>query len=315
MLARCADVAALAWVRRGVAAVLLCLAAMSLAAATFGAPPSGVPALTTGTPEPDHWLMNGAPTELALAPLASFRLEEESVPLFPARLTLARQHYAAQTWSGVWRALGPVLFIVEEGSVTLSHEGVLTRLAPGDSVLVQRDQFVGVINDADIPATLLRLAVAPPSSPDLAVGVAPAQIVTIIRVPEPLPTRVPPTRTWLFQSVVPWRPIGPVRLFVARAAWDPDQGGPSPLRHPGWVGLVLLEGSLRVDETATLRAGGCRLTPPRVAYRAAAGDDPPTALLFGFIPDGQDLWLPGDGAPNASPSTTATPDVVCGDGP
>jgi hypothetical protein len=260
-------------------------------------------------------LTNGAPAGLTLEPLASYSLEDARVPSFPARMTLARQQFPAQTWSGVWRALGPVLLVVEEGAVTLSQEGQLQRLAAGDSALVQRDQFFGIINYAAAPAKLLRLAIALLSSPDLPVSVPPAQIVTIIRVPEPLPTASPPARTWLFQTVVPWRPVDPLRLFVARAAWDEAPTEPSLLRHPGWVGLVVVEGSLRVDDAVTLPSGGCRLAPPRAPYRASAGDDAPTALIFGLIPEDQALWLPSEDASSASPLSNDVPDIICGEGP
>lgn len=260
--------------------------------------------LPAATPVPDQRLTTGLPAGLALTTLASQLADE--LPTEPARLQLTRLSFEPGAGTAATRqAAGPILFYVVEGSVTIYLGGDPSTLAPGSSALVPLDDLYALVNAGEQPATLLRLAIAPRDEPDVPVA--------IVITPPPLlqtPVAGPPTGTLLFRAEITSFPATPLRLFLACLDWTAPGIDSGEFRHPGPVGLRMLSGSVTVDATREIPETGCTLLEANPTHRLQGGDPAPLVLVFGAIPDGQDLWLPPDASASASSSTP--PELSCG---
>jgi quercetin dioxygenase-like cupin family protein len=288
-------------------AASLCGGAAGPVAKAQELPPPPCPAASVGstsaTPPPAPQLVSRLPAGIALTELASSRADR--LPSAPARLQLARLTLEPRAGSVTRQAAGPILFYVVAGRVTLYVGGQPTILAAGTSALVHLDNLYALVNDGEQPATLLRLAVAPMDAPDVPVAV-------VITPPPRLQTPVagPPTSSLLFRASITGHPSTSGRLFVACLVWDAPGGDSGNFRHPGPVGLRVLQGTVTVDAKWQIPETGCTLLQANLTHRFQGADPAPVALLFGVIPEGQDLWQPPD--PLAAPGAAAPPDLTCG---
>jgi hypothetical protein len=237
----------------------------------------------------EQWSPGGAPPEVSLRTLASGVLEE--LPPAPALLSLTRVHVPPDGGGiPIRRDQIPRLFVVESGTVTVFWEGNESRLGPGESALIPPETRFSLENVSAAPAQLLRLSIDQPDAPE--VPVLEFDEVTAA----PLAPDLRPVPTLLFRAAIANLPRPPARFFIACASWSAPPDGAALLRHSGPVGLRMAAGRLHVDDGAmprTLPATSCTLFDPRRSYQVEAGDEPPTAYLFGAIAEGDPLWLPG----------------------
>jgi quercetin dioxygenase-like cupin family protein len=256
------------------------------------------------TPVPYPPLTNGLPTSVALTVLGTGQAAH--LPKPPARLQLTYLTLAPGAGADSRQTVGPILFYVVEGRITLYVGGKPQTLEHGESVLIQLGEIYAVINDGGAPATLLRLAVAPRDAVD--------QPVSVVVTPPPLLlTPVPPpTGTLLFRAEVQDHPLTSARLFLICLRWYSPGSESGNYRYPGPVGVRVVSGELTVDGTRQIPESGCALLEANATHRLQSADAPPVVLMFGAIPSRQDLWLPAD----ASTTTGVPPgpaNLTCGD--
>ncbi|MGH2614251.1 MAG: cupin domain-containing protein [Thermomicrobiales bacterium] len=266
---------------------------------------SSVDTTESATPIPDQRLAGGIPAGVSFTPLAGGTVDE--LPLLPAKLTLSRQTFEPGAEVPTTTATGPILFIVERGTLTIFLSGEGARYDPGAFALVRLGQRYSLVNEAGAAATVLRLAVDKLSALD-------APVMRIEQLtPVPGTSAVRPTSSRLFQATIERLPRGTALLFVGCASWAAMTDDGVVHRHPGAVAMRMISGSLRIDDGLALGANGCRLFERLVPYRIQPGDDPPTAFLFGVIAENQHLWLTGEEGSEQSPVTAAgVPSVSCG---
>jgi quercetin dioxygenase-like cupin family protein len=226
----------------------------------------------------------------------------DRLPNPPARLQLTRLALAPGAGSDTFTAAGPILFYAVEGTTTVYVRGQPTSVGPGASALVQLGQLYALANGGAMPATLLRLAVAPRDASDVPVG----NVIHETPIPR-TPVSGPPTSAQLVRGDLVEVPPAPSSLFLACLRWEAAEADLGYRRHPGPVGLRVEQGALLVDEGVTLPEAGCALFQRDGPHRLRAGDPLPVLLLFGAVPEGQDLWPTG--ASNVGPSEAP---VRCG---
>jgi quercetin dioxygenase-like cupin family protein len=257
------------------------------------------------TPTPNQRLTAGIPDGVSLTPLAAGMVAE--LPLLPAKLTLARQDFQPGAEVPPTTATGPILFIIERGTLTIFLSGNDEHYGPGSSALVQVGQRYSLVNEGGISATLLRLAVDKLSALDAPV----MRIEPVTQVPGSSALR--PVSSRLFQATIDRLPRLSALLFVGCVSWVAPPNEVVVHRHPGAVALRMVSGSLQIDDGLMMGSGGCRLFDGFVPYQIRPGNDLPTAFLFGVIAENQQLWLAADDAtlPSGTSSSRAA-NVSCG---
>ena len=230
------------------------------------------------------------------------------LPELPVRLQSTRVQLGPKASSNTLLAPGPVLFFVEDGSVTVYVEGSPVPLQLGESRLIQMDGLYALHNPSAETATVLRLALVPLESPD--VPIANFRTPEVNDAPPPGP---PPNVELLFRSEVDALPAGDARLFIACVGWTQAGADDVEHSHPGPVGLLVQDGTLIVDSTTRLQADDCWMLQPDIPYRAHAESAVAEAVMFGVIPDGEALWVPADPASASELSSSAAVlDLECG---
>lgn len=227
------------------------------------------------------------PPGLALGVLAAHRADD--LPRLEPSLVFAVRHLILQPGaeSAVRRASGPLLFYVERGAVEVAVGGRPTPTATGASVLVATDQQYGLLNSSPEPVSLLRLSLQPPGKETIVgtgdmLEVIPGEID--LEEPERIASRQ------LLWGEIGLPPAGGTVLFLACLSWQDAAADAGEVGHPGPVGLLVLDGRLRLGEADELAAGDCLVFQPRAAHRPRAGEPPPVVLLVGAVPVGQQLW-------------------------
>jgi hypothetical protein len=201
--------------------------------------------------------------------------------------------------------MGPILFYVVDGRVMLYVGGQTQTLNRGSSALVRLGDLYAMINDGDTAATLLRLAVTPRDAVDVPIArfeTAPPLLLT------PVP---PPTGALLFRAEIRDYPLTSAQLFLTCLSWETSGLNSGDYRYPGPVGVRVISGSLIVDGAQMLPETGCTLLAANATHTLQGADTAPTVLLFGVIPEGQDLWGSSKGPTQASSSSTPA-DLTCG---
>jgi hypothetical protein len=205
--------------------------------------------------------------------------------LLPARLSLSRLDFTPGAEVLPRTAAGPILVAIERGTLTIYLDGEPAYVGPGSFALVQRGQRYSLENETGAAAVALKLAVDKLSGSDAPV------MRTQQLTPSPGASALRPTSTGLFSATIDRLPPTTMLLFIGCAEWAaaPDDGVVH--QHPGAVALRMISGSLRINDGPPLSANGCRFLERFVPYRLAPGAEPPTAFLFGVIPENQRLWL------------------------
>jgi hypothetical protein len=236
-------------------------------------------------------LGEGLPAGLALTVLADQATEQWPTFADSLVLTIRRLDMVPGAVTEIRRTQGPLLFYVESGIVGLSVNGSMQPQSPGVATLVQTGQHYLLRNDANVPATIVRLALVPP---DEETTVGRGDIAQVIDAGDEI-TVSPGTveSRLLLRADVPTM-SGPTHLFLACLTFPALGVDPGEASHPGPVGYLVLDGQLLVGDAGTLNAGDCTLFPTQSPRRLRAGDPPPTLLMFGAVPADQPLWIPAD---------------------
>jgi quercetin dioxygenase-like cupin family protein len=231
----------------------------------------------------DEWLTDGLPSGVEAVPLANEVTGELPEP--PANLKLTRILLEPEFGTTTRPAVGPVLFYLVSGQVTVAVEGEAMRLGPGDSVFAELGDDYAVVNRGRDVATLLRLAVVPPDSWDQPVinSTHPVELLTT-------PPAGLAVSSLLVQDTVNLLQGAESRLFVA--CLRVSRAGADLGVHflPGPVGLRVESGRLELDDNILLGETGCAVFQAETVHGLRADDPPPTALVFGAIPADQNLW-------------------------
>jgi hypothetical protein len=229
-------------------------------------------------------LLAAVPAEVAVTALAHHSAMQlpEGTDLV---LSLDRLTLAAGQETKSRRTVGPTLFLVEEGTIAVIDSGrarhPVGRLGsgPSESVLVERNRLVKLKNTGNEPGSVLLLGLLPPEG-QLPIGAFGTPAHIWIPFPE--------EREHLVHRQMLASEIGALAreetlLFVTCMHWTDPASEIVPARYPGPVGLLVLRGQVVVNDTDSISAGMCWLSPSYTSLRVRAGEHAPDIVLFGAL--------------------------------
>jgi hypothetical protein len=211
------------------------------------------------------------------------------------------------------RTVGPLLVLVEGGTIAVSVNARAQRLGPGESVLVEMDRLFTLRTAGPEPAHALLLGLVPPER-QLPIG---PHGTPAIWIPAPEEAKIVSPRQLFFGEVGPLAREETV-LFAACLHWMDVAAKVAAASYPGPVRVLVLQGELIVDQTDRIGAGGCSLDPAFAPVQLAAGDEPPVVSFVGALKaSAPAVASPGEAAVGATAdsrgSTCLVPESVGGD--
>jgi hypothetical protein len=240
------------------------------------------------TTSPNPELTTGLPPGLAFRLLAS-----QPVAALPRQhlvLVLKQVTLQPSASSAPLRTKGALLYAVESGTVDVAINGTPQTYPQGSTVYVAPDQYYGLLNPYAEPAELIRVSIEPSGEEtEVGVGDPPSLTDEHLDVDLAAPERIA-TRSLLRGDAGRLQP-GAALLFVGCLIWEDPGTDSGTLRQPASVGLLVLDGRLRLGESDEMESGRCLMFRPHSAHRLRAGDPAPVLLIFGVIPEGQALWM------------------------
>jgi hypothetical protein len=277
------------------------LAGAAAASDTCGAGSSTLTAAISPAP--------GQPDGISLSLLADGAADHLPPP--PARLFLSRISLGPGTSVDTQAAAGPILYYVEAGTVAIIIAGDPVTYGPSQAVLVPMDELYALVNPSGTdPASLLRLAVTPTSVESVPVAdflIPPSvDVSTISTAPNAPPSQS--TSTLLFRADLTVLPSSPFRLLLACAVWTAPPDPATSASFSGPVGFRLVSGTLLLAEDRQIGETGCTVFEPGQTLTVGPGDQPPSGVLFGLLPAGQDLWQ----AAGSGSTTGSVVNISCG---
>lgn len=246
--------------------------------------------------------------DIAVQQLASGNAD--TLPSLPAALQLERILLGSNTSLQPREVTGADLLYVEMGELTVADDlGLASSLAEGEGVLLRAGATYEARNDGPESVSLLRLSLGP-STRDAARDATPAG--TPLATPVVNAQDAAVTITTLAETDVDALPAAPVRVFLARATWEPGVSSGDYVQN-GPIGMLVESGTLTIASPSgidgELSEGNAIVLPADVALSARnAGDDPAVALLFGVVEAGGGLVEPVPPTPTPAPEPTATPE-------
>jgi quercetin dioxygenase-like cupin family protein len=238
-------------------------------------------------------------TMLAEIPAAKWPKYSSGLVLTAHQVTLEPQASMAMS-----RRKGPRLLYVEAGTIAVSINSQAQPHGVGSGVLVETDQNYLIRNETAENAAVVSLEVDPsianenvgygdiaqlqPDNPPAALG-PPAE--PLLPGDEGEPTRELPviiSHRLLTAAILPQTERAP--LFLACLSWSDPAFDTGELFHPGPVGLLVLQGELRVGDSARLGVGECVVFQPHERYRLRASDPSPVVLMAGIAPAETPFW-------------------------
>jgi quercetin dioxygenase-like cupin family protein len=184
------------------------------------------------------------------------------------------------------QAQAPRLFYVASGSIDIKIGGQWSTVAAGTAAVVDTNEKYAFKNPGLEVAILLRVALEPSGSDTLIGG----QGDTAEIEGKPINLEEGFVSQFLASSSTGELPIGDVRLFIACLFWTDPGAGPVMIAARRSIGMLILEGTLRLGSEDQLSEGRCAILSPGFSYELNAGDASPSILLFGVTLAGQPLW-------------------------
>lgn len=151
--------------------------------------------------------------------------------------------------------------------------------SPGESVLIEQSRLVKLENSSSEPANVLLLGLLPPEG-HLPIGPFGAPASIWIPFPE--------EHEQLLHREMLTGELGALAreetlLFAACLHWTDAVAEIAPMQYPGPVGLLVLRGQARINDSERIDAGECWLAPGFTTLHVRAGDEAPDIMLFGAI--------------------------------